>query len=261
MIPRIQLFEFEDLKKCPEILRNYLTDFLEHIAVRFRFYDDLIPVLIKTLHHYEPLHLVDIGSGGGGGMFAIYQALHPRFDSLKITLTDLYPNIDAFEKQQRRSNGAIHFEADSVNATNVPKRLSGFRTLFRSFHHFDPQLGKAVLQDAIDKKQPIGIFEIQERSLSFLLFFAIISPLLVILMTPFIKPFSIKRLFFTYFLPVVPFIVLWDGTITVLRTYTPEELRIMVRELENSDDFHWEIGKVGAGVKMVSFLIGKPNTA
>jgi hypothetical protein len=51
--------------------------------------------------------------------------------------------------------------------------------------------------------------------------------LFVWVFTPFMRPFLWKRLLFTYPLPCVPMICLWDGFVSQLRAYTPDELRAL----------------------------------
>lgn len=258
-IPRLHLFEFEDLSWLPVLFRNYLTDFLNHIAVKLDFYQPLVPVLKNKLNRYPAPRIVDLGSGGGGGMKELYHRLKEDLTDLDIVLTDLYPNISAFQKLKIESQGGIDYVESPVDATHVPKHLTGFRTMFRSFHHLKPNMCRAVLGDAVAQREPIGIFEIQERSLAFVIFFIISSPLLVLLFTPFIKPFSLKRLFFTYIIPVVPFLSFWDGTITVLRTYTLREMHQMAQSVPDSDTYHWEVKKIGKGAKIILYLIGYPK--
>ncbi len=46
----------------------------------------------------------------------------------------------------------------------VPRELKGFRTMFTSFHHFPPEEARAILQNAVDAGEGIGIFEITRRA-------------------------------------------------------------------------------------------------
>jgi hypothetical protein len=52
-------------------------------------------------------------------------------------------------------------------------------------------------------------------------------PLFVLFVTPFMKPFKWRRLFWTYLVPLVPLTCLWDGVVSQLRAYTVTELRDM----------------------------------
>ena len=80
--------------------------------------------------------------------------------------------------------------------------------------------------------------------------------------TPFVRPFRWSRLILTYLLPILPLLCLWDGIVSCLRTYSPRELRQLVRDLE-SDDYRWEVGEFRfAGTPLsVPYLLGWPGAA
>jgi hypothetical protein len=77
--------------------------------------------------------------------------------------------------------------------------------------------------------------------------------------TPFIKPFRWSRLLLTYALPVVPLCTLWDGIVSCLRVYDPEELARLVAELPASD-YRWEYGRLDVPQMptRLTYLIGAP---
>ena len=54
---------------------------------------------------------------------------------VQATLTDLFPNVPAFQKIADASGGLIEFEREPVDARHVPVRLQGLRTIFNGFHH------------------------------------------------------------------------------------------------------------------------------
>jgi hypothetical protein len=58
------------------------------------------------------------------------------------------------------------------------------------------------------------------------------APLITLAVTPAIRPFRWSRLFWTYLVPAVPAVVLFDGVVSCLRTYTPGELRALTRGLD-----------------------------
>ena len=129
------------------------------------------------------------------------------------------------------------------------------RTLFLSFHHFNPDNAKQILQNAIDTNSAIAIFEAQERSIPSNIAM-IFSPLSLLLTTPFIRPFKIGRIIFTYFIPIVPIFVLWDGLVSSLRTYSVKEMNELVKNLEGTENYNWEIDKVKSGPSIVLYLLG-----
>ena len=84
-------------------------------------------------------------------------------------------------------------------------------------------------------------------------------PLMVILMTPFIRPFRWSRLFWTYLIPLVPLVSLFDGLVSCLRTYSVAELRELVEGLEG-EHYQWEIAELKSKPNPipVTYLIGVP---
>jgi len=251
---RIHLFEFEDLSWFPSFLRNYMTDFLQFLTNKTKLFQPVIPIIEKGIKKSGTNNIIDLGSGGGGGLLWISEALQKENPDLQIIMTDLYPNITAFEytKQQGKN---FEYIAESVDARDIPKKLKGLRTQFLSLHHFRPDDAKKILQNTINTKQNIAIFEGQERSLASI-FAMIFSPITVLLVTPFIKPFSLGRIVFTYLIPLVPIFVLWDGIVSSLRTYSVKEMEDLVNNLENKDQFDWETGRKKSGPGVNLYLLG-----
>jgi hypothetical protein len=251
---RIHLFEFEDLNWFPTFLRNYVTDFLQFLSNRTKLYKAIIPIIKKGLTNSKTNQIIDLGSGGGGGLIWLNSELKKDILDLKITLTDYYPNIPAFAFTKKQADNFFYLE-ESVDARNVPPELHGLRTQFLSLHHFKPAEAKQILQNTINSNSSIAIFEAQERSVPSLLAM-LFSPISVLLTTPFIRPFKIGRIVFTYFIPVVPLIVLWDGVISSLRTYSVKEMEELVSKLEGTENYNWEIGKVKSGPGVILYLLG-----
>lgn len=255
---RIHLFEFEDLSWFPSTIRNYMTDYLQFATNKFDFYAGVLDVLKQGVAKTENNTIIDLASGGGGGWLKLSEHLKTELPNTKVILSDFYPNINAFRYNVRKIGGNFSFNENSVNALAVPNDLKGFRTMFLSFHHFKPTAAQQILQNAVNAKQPIAIFEAQERSVSKLIQF-FFSPIFVLLMTPLILPFRFGRLLFTYLIPLVPLFVWWDGLVSVLRTYSVDEMQEMTKNLKKGDTFDWEIAKIKSGPAEVQYLIGIPK--
>jgi hypothetical protein len=251
---RIHLFEFEDLSWFPSSLRNYGTDFLQFLANKTAMYKGIIPVLEKVLKDSNNDKIIDLGSGGGGGLIWLNKELLKNNKDLKIVLTDYYPNLSAFKLTQEKAENITYIE-QSIDARNVPEKLKGLRTQFLSFHHFKPEDAQKILQNAVHSSQSIAIFEAQERGFPSILAM-LFSPLSVLFTTPFIKPFKIGRIVFTYLIPIVPLFVLWDGVVSSLRTYSIDEMKNLVSKLEHAENYTWEINKVKSGPAVILYLIG-----
>ncbi len=251
---RIHLFEFEDQKWFPSLLRNYGTDFLQFLSNKTKMYQAVIPVIEKGLKASNTNQIIDLGSGGGGGLIWLNEELQRTNPDLKILLTDYYPNISAFEYTKHQSSN-FDYISESVDAMDVPSNLEGLRTQFLSLHHFKPKDAQKILQNAVDSESSIAIFEGQERSF-FSILAMIFSPLSVLFTTPFIRPFKIGRIIFTYLIPIIPLFVLWDGVVSSLRTYSVKEMNELVNNIENKEHFDWEINRVKNGPAVILYLLG-----
>ncbi|UWX54212.1 hypothetical protein NYZ99_14730 [Maribacter litopenaei] len=145
-----------------------------------------------------------------------------------------------------------------MDARDVPSNLKGLRIQFLSLHHFRPKDASLILQNAVDSKSTIAVVEGQERSLPSMLAM-LFSPISVLLTTPFIRPFKIGRIIFTYLIPIVPLFVVWDGIVSSLRTYSVKEMEALVSNLQDKDTFDWEIKRLKSGPGVVLYLLGTPK--
>lgn len=255
---RIHFFELEDQSWLPNAIREGITDYLQYASDRIRLYKGILPVLRKGIDKSGNNRIIDLCSGGGGGMMSIHRQLQAENIEAEIVLTDKFPNVDAFQKASDQSEGKIRFMKTPVDAVNVPKELHGFRTQFVSFHHFDPKNAQRILTNAAWQKEPIGIFEATERSWTNLLAM-LFTPFVVMLAIPFIRPFKFSRLFFTFVIPAIPLATMWDGIVSVLRTYTLQELREMTDHI-HVPGYQWEVGRIKEkGKPAVLYLLGYPE--
>ena len=192
-------------------------------------------------------------------MLALYEDLAVEGISVPFTLTDKYPSIGAFRRLSSMHPATIFYFEEPVDATSVPAYLTGVRTMFNAFHHFAPMNARSVLECAAGAGQPIGIFEIPERTLATILPL-ICTPIFVWIATPFIRPFLWRRLFWTYLLPLVPLTCWWDGLVSQLRAYTVEEMMGLTRGLSSCD---WTAARVEIGGTggHVTYLIGIPKSS
>lgn len=259
-LKRLPLGEIHDQAWCPGTIRNAVTDFLQYSTNHWGQYTPLLPTLCYFLQRVEARRIVDLCSGGSGPWQRLYGTIGRAFgDSFRILLTDRYPNLAAFDLARGLSGGIVEFRAEPLDACSLPRGLSGFRTLFGSFHHFSPLQARGVLQDALDAGQGIGVFEMTDRKGATILAMLTV-PFFVLLHTPKILPFRWSRLFFTYLLPVIPLVVMVDGIVSCLRSYTVEELAELTGSLSGAP-YDWEIRKMGSPTSPfpIVYAIGCPK--
>jgi len=265
---RVQFIELHEQPWFPSSLRADVTDALQFGFNLLHAYAPIAPLLQNVIdstgnRNDAPQSIVDMCSGGGGPWLDLARRLRCRDgggDSagLQVWLTDKYPNLEAFQSVSASSDHHIHFYPEPVDAMKVPGTLKGLRTMFTSFHHFSPEDARAILQNAVDAGESIGIFEATKRAPSTvgLIFVGI---LLMFLHTPRIRPFRWSRLLWTYLIPIIPLVLFFDGVVSCLRTYRPQELHEIVEKL-TSCQYQWEIGELAGGKMPITYLIGYPKS-
>lgn len=252
---RMQLFEFTDLPWWPKVLRGLLTDFLELLLSITQPFSPKAALLADIVKKTKQTYFVDLCSGSAGPWLSLKNNIQNiSGEKISVLLTDKYPNTGV--KSKFDSISEISYCPYSVDALAVPKDLKGIRTLFNGFHHFPPDSGYEILNDAVKNNQPIAIFEILQRSWFDFFYFAL-TPANMLLLTPWIKPISFTRLVLTYLIPILPIVALWDSMVSILRCYTPEELLEMAHRTKG-DHYRWEVGSYRHNGLPVTFLIGYP---
>ena len=119
------------------MIRDAGTGYLEFASKLAKQGETVAPLLSEALHRANENQIVDLCSGGAGPLPVALAAIEQIEDrEIGVTLTDLYPNKNAFEKAS--ANPKITARYEPVDATAVPKELLGLRTLFSGFHHFRP---------------------------------------------------------------------------------------------------------------------------
>lgn len=190
--------ELEDYSWFPAVLRKFQTDYIGFVVSKFNIYEGFIEHLnkqkVKTNIQY------DLCSGSGEPASTIFKK-SSCFDEL--ILTDKYPsypnikNIDVLEAK---------FDDHHTY------------TMFNAFHHFDDQEKIKIAEKIKDANAQAYFVEILEPSFFFIIKVLFATTIGTILLSPFIKPFSFKRLFFTYIIPINIINISYDGIISVLKS-------------------------------------------
>ena len=84
-------------------------------------------------------------------------------------------------------------------------------------------------------------------------------PLAVLALMPWTRSFRWTYLMFTYLIPLMPLIVLWDGIVSMLRIYSAEQMQDLTHDLQ-APDYTWEIGRIQFRgiVGGLPYVIGRP---
>ena len=254
---RWHLFELADQHLVPACLRRYIHELLQYQVGSI--YQPLLPRLQTWLNQLnQPPVVYDLASGAGGPWPALLNELEWSGD---VILSDnVLTNMPYAQDDQKKSHESarINWHTPPVDLREPKSWPTAPLTLFTALHHLKPDQVHNFLTQIANNKQPIFIAEFTERKLSKLLGM-LPSPLLVWLQTPAIRPFSWGRLLFTYIIPLVPLIYLWDGCVSHLRSYSGDELaefaRVASREGYSFETFDLKDKKTGINLTgLVGFL-------
>lgn len=243
ILPRAQLFEFNDRDWVPESLRDTIIETLSRSLDWGRFLQPLTPVLDRFLATSGTRKVLDLCAGAGGPAVI----LSNEADRLGLTppqflITDLFPRINVWTEAKRRRPHNIDFVSEPVDAANIPPELSEgrARVIVNAFHHFPPALAEAILRDAVRSNAPIFISECFERDPrgAFPLIPVGIPSLLA---TPLLTPRArLAKAAWTWLTPIGLAAGTWDAIISTLRVYTERDLRTLVAPF--GDHYEWTYG-------------------
>lgn len=251
------MVELHEQPWFPAGLRNSVTDVLQFLLNRTRYQNLVAPLLKMALNRSQATQVVDLCSGAGGPWPDLVRTLG-QDAHLSVCLTDKFPNEDRFESIERASVGRITYARSSVDAECVPPKLSGFRTIFNSLHHFSPERVRAILLDAVEKGEGIAAFEVPRRSIAAACL-SVFMGLGTLLAVPFVRPFQLSLFVWTYLIPIVPLVMWVDGLASCLRAYTPSELRDLC-SFGAAQHYRWMTGtlrKAGTPIA-ITYLVGYP---
>jgi hypothetical protein len=244
---RIHLFELADQSWCPFVIRRGVTEYLAAATRLTKLYRPTTEVLTALMNRTSEKTLLVIGAGSGGGILDIFADLP---SNTNVILTDLLP-----DSEFRSDNARIQYRQESVDAFNLPKDLPGIWIMYTAFHHFPPSAAKKILASAVATKRPIAVFEGAPRS-AVGVFMTFFIPPIVLLLTPFVRPFRWSRLILTYLIPIFPLVFFWDGLISNLRTYNIDELKEMAAEFPN---YQWDICELQGSALGIPSIVGWPR--
>lgn len=102
-----------------------------------------------------------------------------------------------------------------------------YYTMFNAFHHFSDPMKRELVKRMREAKSPVIIAEILQPTVLCLLNVIAMTTIGCILLTPFIRPFSFGRLFFTYVLPVNILTITADGVISVFKSRSVKQYKTL----------------------------------
>jgi hypothetical protein len=262
---RVHLFELEDFDWVPRPIRDGGTDLLDLAFDRLGFYRGVAPRLLDVLSATGSDRLVDLCSGGGGGTLGMRALVRDQRPDVELLLSDRHPNEAGMARVAALNDPRIRYRTEPVDAMAGGGDIVGVRTMSGALHHFPPDAVRQLLAGVVARKAPLAFFDVA-ASPGIRKMPVVLAPLAMLFnmtllffgslfLVPLARPFRLSRLLFTYLLPAIPVLVAWDGTVSALRAYTPEELLELARSVPGGDGYTWGSGVSGSAL----YLTGVPR--
>ena len=243
ILPRAQLFEFNDRDWVPESLRDTIVETLSRSLDWGGFLAPLAPVIDEFLSAAGTTEVLDLCAGAGGPALILSQeAERLGLDAPRYLMTDLYPRVPLWTEARRRRPRSIDFIEDPVDATRIPASISRgrARVMVNAFHHFQPEMAGAILRDAVEQEASILISESFERDPRGA-FPMIPIGIPSLLATPLLSPRDrLAKAAWTWLTPIALAAGAWDAIISTLRIYSESDLRDLVAPFGHG--YRWKYG-------------------
>lgn len=228
MFKRVHLFEFCDQSWVKNWMREGFMDCLAAVYHFAKPYDNFMPSFVNK---NKGCHIIDLATGGGEAAESMLHALKQDQNHIdfKITGTDLFPDHASLEILKEKY---IHFEylSKPVDVFNLPDLGDVHYTMFTAFHHFKEQDAIDVIKSCLQKGHSLTVFEFTQR-FNFFQYIGLIPIFFMFMTTPFLaKKWRWSKFSFSTLIPVIPMMLVMDGFVSNLRTYTQSELEHLAKK-------------------------------
>ncbi|MEM6803652.1 MAG: hypothetical protein AAF696_19765 [Bacteroidota bacterium] len=224
---RKQVPQISNSKWFPGFLTRCIHEFMTWFVHTIKAAKPFMPIIEEGLKYADRIVVIDKKGGAG-------------FETLEVFLDE-------------------HIEKVHIDSAQFEAAEKGLYVSVNSFHQFGPEKAKEMLQKVSANKQPIAVLEGNNDSLWQVFGMTVIVPLTVLLTAPFVKPFRIERLIFTYLIPILPLVTFLDGFIALFKLYAPQDLDELTASITR-ENYNWRSGKLdnGRGGKII-YLLGYPE--
>lgn len=226
---RKQLPQISNQLWFPGFLRNNVHEFMTWFVDAVHAAKPFMPVIEKGLQNAPEKRIINIDLNFAAGI-----------ETLKPYL-------------------ANDIQVESVTDTNSLPGNKGLVTFINCFHQLDQRNAKNWLEKIVETVNPVAVVEGNNDSLWQVFGMMVIVPLTVIFTAPFVKPFRLSRIIFSWLIPILPVVTFIDGFLALFKLYAPDDLDELVSKID-SGVYVWESGKLdnGRGGKII-YLLGIPK--
>jgi hypothetical protein len=256
---RLHLIELHEQEWIPRAWGELFQKTLGQLLSKGKLFEAVADCLQHSLRKLQTDAVLDLCSGSGDLAVNIWRGLDKASaeDEIpRLVLSDLFPNLAAYREHKKEHGELVEFYSEPINALHPPEGGPRVWMMIQSLHHFRPEEARSILQNAARNADGFIVLETTQRTfknfmIGFLGFFG------TILVAFRIRPWRFRNLLWGFLVPVVPMMMSIDGIVSVLRSYTLDELDEFTQSVGESD-FSWERGYVpvpGTPLK-ITYLVG-----
>lgn len=210
--------------------------------------------------------VIELASGGGSASSLWMKELRTnnQIENATLLLTDLQPNVEAWQVLQHTYGNHVQFIDSSVDATNIVpsvtaangltyKTTGSLRMINFALHHFPPELVQLIFLDVIRTKSAIIVGDVAPNIGN--LFW---MPVIAVKTAIFYRP-SLSSIPLPVYaaLPLLPICGIHDAIVSTLRAYSFQQLQDIAKDIDGFQDY--EVIRLTSGP--VSKWLGLPDVS
>jgi len=177
--------------------------------------------------------LLELAAGSGKAATLWADELAQRGSAAKVVLTDLQPNVPAWQRLSSQSGGRVSFAREPVDATRVPRHLrqqGTLRMIHLALHHFTPTLVHEILADVVRSGDALLVGDCAPSAQNLVM----LNVVGAATQGPVLRSRPLHHAL------LMPLVGTHDGVVSVLRSYSPADLEELTAGLPGSDRYAWQ---------------------
>ncbi|MEG3765486.1 hypothetical protein [Alteromonas sp. 14N.309.X.WAT.G.H12] len=225
-----KLFEFGDLFWVPEFYHAFLRRFMGALYKLMGYHKLWLPEL-KAFISKAGGTVLDPCAGSGYVNELLVKEMDN--DGVKFYLSDFMidKNPEFREHINNLGDDRIHYLDQPIDVLKDNPDFQIPKIFINSFHHFDDEQVAEILRLNLSHGNDILVLEYCDNSVVSYISM-LFGPLLAMILLPFIteRRQLLVTAIFTYLIPIVPLMLLWDGLVSNLRCYSHRSLKKIVHD-------------------------------
>ena len=241
--------ELEDYNWFPKLFRRFQAAYIGSIIKWTKFYKPLVPVVQQLLNENKISNIQDLCSGSGMPAVFMQQQLSGNY---KTILSDKFPDQSFADVEN-----IIYLKNETDVLLLKPEHGTCY-TMYNAFHHFTGSEQQQLLKNLQAANAPFVIAEILEPDFFTMIKIVFTTIIIQLGAAPFVKPFTLLRLLFTYIIPVNLITVTYDGIISVFKSKSVQQYQNLVNKTAN-ENYEITVHKINNWKGAITYIKGNPK--